>query len=151
LRDYDRLFDCRPGTGIQVERGAEYLDWRYLKKPGRGYRFFAEKNQGSIDRLYILKFNEAVSEIILCDVVQTFDAGTSFAALFHELRGMGRGYKIKIWGSFHRALQRQFVKKPFSAKFGQNVLVRQGQGKNNQNEFYYMKNWMITHGDLEII
>ena len=151
LRDYDGLFDCLLDSGIQVERGAEYLDWRYLKKPGCNYRFFAEKNQGSIERLYILKFNEDIPEIILCDVVQTFDAGSSFAALFCELRGLGRGYKIKIWGSFHRALQRQFVKKPFSAQFGQNVLVRQVPGKNNQPELYHIQNWMITHGDLEVI
>jgi hypothetical protein len=148
---YDWLFDATPHAPIQVTREPDYLDWRYLKKPGRPYRFFAEKNQGTITRIYILKFEEADAEITLCDVAQTVEAGSSFAALFHELRGLSQGYKIKIWGSFHRGCRWQFVRNPLNTQPGMNVLVRQMPGRGLQPDLFHIQNWLFTHGDLEVI
>jgi N-acetylglutamate synthase-like GNAT family acetyltransferase len=139
-----------PGNGLEVIRDGDYLRWRYLDKPGPGYRFLLESRAGRPEKLYILNAPGG-GEVALCDVVAADGAQPSLQALFAHLRREGGPCKVKVWDRFPEALGRELVRKPFGGGRGCNFLVRRTPGSSLPESACRFDNWTITHGDLEVM
>lgn len=149
--DYSHLTSPVDGQ-VQVIRDPAWLDWRYLGKPAQGYRFFSQTRNDQVERLYILSVESKGSDLTLCDMLEApAAAGGSLSPLFQALRQVGMKGKVKIWDRFHPDSRRQFIKKPLTRPGGMPVFIRQGAGRAARPELLTLDNWLLTHGDLEVV
>lgn len=150
--DYPQLAGPAVAGQVQVVRDAVWLDWRYLRKPAQSYRFFAQTHHGQVERLYILATEAKGGDLTLCDLLEApLATGGSLSPLFHALRREGMKGKVKIWDRFHSDSRRQFIKKPLARASGMPVFIRQGMGRSGRPELLSLDNWLLTHGDLEVV
>lgn len=145
----DNLASNKARGRIQVERGSNYLVWRYLNSPLHQYRYFVSGGPAAW-ALAVVRLIESSNRLLVLDLL---DLGRSpvlgeflptWASLFPTAT-------VATWSAVPAELRRGWFANPMGQAKRQPILVRESPYGKTPRNLLQPENWMITHGDLEVM
>jgi GNAT superfamily N-acetyltransferase len=162
MRAYDHKLDdlwarVKDTGNIMVPRSAEFLKWRYFKKPGGEYTIYgAVDGSGIFQGLLVLKIFRGGSETVghIVDCVTTNQANVHKAILNKALVFFAerKVKEVSCWFSGYMPIAKQleatgFVQKEWQTYFGARVL---DQRLIDASFAANGDNWRLTMGDSDV-
>lgn len=131
-----------PKDKFVLNKSYNYLEWRYVDNPIKSYDLLISRRQNQKINAACVTQLQGKGRVSIMDLFQ-FDSNLNMSAFLVAIRDIFKARMVSVWDNGPEGISRYFYGNSWH-----NFLVREGKSSTHGN-FYNMKHWFLTKGDVE--